>query len=487
MRTRSIAARLLYIAAVTAIVVAVYGRWAYDDPFITYRYALNLSHGFGLVYNPGERVLSTTTPLLALILAPAGLLGADLAGAAVWIGAVCLGLGGLALWELSRAARAPVAGWVALALYPGFPLALTTLGSEMPLFLALCLGAFAFYAQSRYRSGVVCAALATLARPDGLLVALVLAGVDLLHRRAAWRDRIRLYALYAAIVAPWFLFAWAYFGSPLPATLAAKQAQGGMAISQRFIPGLAMIAQPYIARGYFALGLIVAALGLVQMLRAWRAWAALFAWTGAVVLAYAILGMSRYFWYYAPLVPAYVALVGLGCQAVAGGLAATPNGSPGGSLTRGSAWRRWAAAGLAAAILAGQVVHALDIARQPDSRVRLYEAIGDWIAGHTEPRTTVGALEVGILGYRSRRPMVDFAGLLQPDTAAHIRPEHTYDDIAVWAATRYQPDVIVAAEGSLPKLAAGYLRYYCAPVRRWNGSDYGHPANWVLYACGRTP
>src|SRR5438552_180061 len=45
-----------------------------DDSYITYRYALNLLHGHGLVFNPGEYVLSTTTPLYTLLLASAGVL-----------------------------------------------------------------------------------------------------------------------------------------------------------------------------------------------------------------------------------------------------------------------------------------------------------------------------------------------------------------------------------------------------------------------------
>ncbi|MCC6188386.1 MAG: hypothetical protein IT318_05100, partial [Anaerolineales bacterium] len=33
-----------------------------DDAFITFRYARNLLAGSGLVFNPGENVLGTTTP-----------------------------------------------------------------------------------------------------------------------------------------------------------------------------------------------------------------------------------------------------------------------------------------------------------------------------------------------------------------------------------------------------------------------------------------
>src|SRR5262249_51597579 len=34
----------------------VFMRVMYDDAFISYRYAANLAHGFGPVFNPGERV-----------------------------------------------------------------------------------------------------------------------------------------------------------------------------------------------------------------------------------------------------------------------------------------------------------------------------------------------------------------------------------------------------------------------------------------------
>ncbi|NJL96075.1 MAG: hypothetical protein HC915_21255, partial [Anaerolineae bacterium] len=61
---------------------------------------------------------------------------------------------------------------------------------------------------------------------------LIAAAESLLHAAQAarpWRQQIRslpwgLGLLYAAGIAPWYLFAWAYFGTPLPQTFSAKQA-----------------------------------------------------------------------------------------------------------------------------------------------------------------------------------------------------------------------------------------------------------------------
>ena len=49
---------------------------AFDNAFITYRYADNLRSGLGLVYNPGEWVLGTTAPLYAVLLAVLSSFGA---------------------------------------------------------------------------------------------------------------------------------------------------------------------------------------------------------------------------------------------------------------------------------------------------------------------------------------------------------------------------------------------------------------------------
>src|SRR5712691_4850324 len=40
-----------------------------EDALITLRYAENIAAGHGFVYNPGERVLGSTTPLYTLLLA----------------------------------------------------------------------------------------------------------------------------------------------------------------------------------------------------------------------------------------------------------------------------------------------------------------------------------------------------------------------------------------------------------------------------------
>jgi arabinofuranosyltransferase len=59
----------LLITVLALVARLVSGPRIIDDAYITFRYAQNLVSGMGLVYNPGEHVLGTTTPLYTFLLA----------------------------------------------------------------------------------------------------------------------------------------------------------------------------------------------------------------------------------------------------------------------------------------------------------------------------------------------------------------------------------------------------------------------------------
>ena len=291
-----------------------YGKWAYDDPFITYRYAENLRKGLGFVYNPGERFLSTTTPLFTVVLALSGYIQVDLPQFANLLGVISLVLGSIFLWDLGHTWKIPIVGWAGLLLYPTFPLVVETLGSETPLYLAFCIGAFAFYARRRYPLAGIFTALAILTRPDGLLVPVIL-GFDYVlrvKRTSSWK----VVVIFIVPTLLWFVFAWLYFGDPLPVTLDVKQNQGTMAISQKFAPGIITIIQYYVVRWFYWIEVLVAVIGLFYLGWKARQWLLFLIWPVFYFIAYTFLGVSRYFWYYAPLVPGFVVLVGLGIAAI---------------------------------------------------------------------------------------------------------------------------------------------------------------------------
>ncbi len=206
-----------------------------DDAFITYRYSANLLRGWGMVYNPGEHVLGTSTPAYTLLLAGLG---------AVWgipaipvisrlLNLILLGAGAAGF----AAVACRLTGRLSLAaLMVGFTvLGSSTLfgsvgGMESPLFVALVAAALWTALTQRWGWTAVCCGLSPLVRPEGVFVIGlgVLAYLAALRRGMPGFQPIRgakLTAACAALIVPslvWGGFALIYFGSPLPQSVIAK-------------------------------------------------------------------------------------------------------------------------------------------------------------------------------------------------------------------------------------------------------------------------
>ena len=511
-----------YLALMTLGIYLAFSHWAYDDPFITYRYADNIRRGLGFVYNSGERVLSTTTPLFATLLALLSTIWPDLPHLANLIGALSLALGGVLLWDLGRSWDAPAVSWAGVLLYPTFPLVVSTLGSETPLYLALCLGAFAFYARDKYRWVGVFSALAILTRADGILVPAllgldyILRNVDRISNPAHLLQSIRRIGnppykaifLFAALLAPWVVFSWLYFGSPFPATLTVKQQQGLMSISTLFAPGFLRVAGWYRFGWQYWVEAGLAIIGVIWAIRRARRWLIVLAWPLLYFAAYTYLGVTSYFWYYAPLVPGFVVAVGLGVSGTRNQRLGTRDQELGSGRWSPEIGRRSAVSGrrsvvsgrrsvvsgrwsviitglLLAALTLPQVSALARMRQAPDARLGIYRAVGKWLEANTPQDASVGVLEVGIIGYYSHRSMVDFAGLIQPEVATQMGTDTTYEDTAIWAVKQYRPDYLILHAEAFPRLEGGYVTRHCQPERKFLSSAHNFPTAILIYVCDR--
>jgi hypothetical protein len=461
---------IAYVLIASGLLFSQFTNAGYDDPFITYRYAQNLAQGRGFVYNPGQRTLSTTTPLFTLLLALLTPLPVDMPTQAIVIGCVSLALGGVLLWDLARTWRAPAVGWAGLLLYPTFSRLVSTLGSETPLYNVFCLGAFALYARKRYNWSAACCALAVLTRPDGVLVPLVLAAGYLWEQRRSLSLKVfpwRAGLIFAGLLAPWILFAWLYFGSPLPVTLAAKQSQGTMTIFQSFFDGFVTILANHARFPQYWVEAALAGIGLLWLVSRGRSWILLLAWTTLYFSAYTFLGVSRYFWYYGPLLPGFIALVGLGAEAIR--TLGLPADQPEARAVRGGQASRPLLILLALLLLA-QLADLNRLSHSPDIRLGLYRVAGDWLRDNTPPDASVGTLEVGILGYYSGRQMIDFAGLIQPQVVSQLTNQVNFENAAIWATNNYRPDYLLLHRGYLPDLESGYAARRCRLIISFSSS-----------------
>jgi hypothetical protein len=440
--------RVIALMLVAAAIGAVMLDFRLDDSFITYRYARNIAQGVGFVYNAGEPVLSVTNPLYTVLLAIGGLFTPNLPLLGNVLGAAAIGLGG---WVMSALARPSgrFAAWGAGLFYVGFPLLWLALGMETPLYLLLGLLAVWLYGREKFNLAALTLGLATLARPDGLVLAVVLAVYDLLTRR---RLPFAAGGVYLAALAPWILWATAYFGSPVPGTLAAKGAQAALGITGfapgiTFLGGLDLLALALLEQTWLwvAVG-VVALYGLLAVYR--ERWALLLmAWGAWHLVGYVVLGTAPYRWYYAPLVPGLAALFGLGVEWLAGHL---------------RAWRKALGVGLAMAFLVGASGWSLYLIDETPRREAaflfthgvemlptvdwdIYREAGEWLRENTPPEAQVGVAEVGQLGYWAERPMIDYLGLLQPDITHALARRDIY-----WWLPHTMPDYLVlsGAEGA---------------------------------------
>ncbi len=222
------------------------GSMTLDDPFVTYRYAHNLRAGLGLVYNPGERVMSTTAPLYAVVLGIGAFFTDNLPALSNGLNVLALWVGGCFLY--SSAHTGHDMGWIAAALYVSSPLLWLSLGFETAFYLASVLGAFCLYSEQRLVPAAALLALALLTRGDGILPALVIGThYALTQRRIPWRAVVA----YLTIAVPFLLYLTVSFGSPFPVTLAAKSAQAQLGVTgfyahTTFLQGIVILVRAYV-------------------------------------------------------------------------------------------------------------------------------------------------------------------------------------------------------------------------------------------------
>ena len=146
-----------------------------DRSFIGYRIAENLQAGGGFAYNPGEQpvLYDSTDPIYVLLLSLANLYPSDLPLIGSWISVAAIALGALFLFAIVHRAGS-MAALAAAALYITFPILWITLGLDVTLWMALCLGSIWLVVKEWGLVAAILLGLATLLRPETSVLALAL-------------------------------------------------------------------------------------------------------------------------------------------------------------------------------------------------------------------------------------------------------------------------------------------------------------------------
>lgn len=427
-----------------------------DDAYITFRYARNLASGHGFVYNIGERVLGTTTPLFTILLTPFAGAGLPLDTTAI---ALAIALDLLICVLLYRLFRESLGGSVALltALFYALSyvnIAACSYGMETQVFMLLVIASILLLSSKRYCTMAVTAGLALLTRPEGVLLAVILciATFARLSRddpALAWKSVLT----FVVVTAPWFVLAAVYFGSPFPNSLLAKIFQRG--ITAREWLDFFVLRNPVSILLWLgaAVGFFIGVKNRCQAIMVLAAWAVAYT-------LFFLAGRPPFLggWYFPPAVLPITVLSAVGASWVLG------------RILRGKGRGVAAAAILMIVLIVVIIPRSLQTARWHRRVVEnVYRPIGEWIKSETRPEDIIHACDIGYLGYISGRRILDASALVTPDIRKHYERHKERPDWDISFVLEKMPDyVVLPIGGNVYKRFwnSDFARHY-EPVRRF--------------------
>jgi len=339
----------LFIIPIIIILLAIAARLipgprTIDDSFITYRYARNILAGEGFVYNPGERVLGTTTPLYTLsMVVLGGLTGGTKANfpvIAMLFNALADALTALLLWKLGARLGYKLAGTGAALVWAVTPFSVTFAigGLETSLYILLLTGTAYAYVHGHHKLTALLAALSLLTRPDALLLLIPLGLARLLTyiiQRTPQvisrtlisqvRDLFPELLVFVIPTVAWFTFAALYFGSPIPHSILAKSLAYRLPQNAALVRLLQHYATPFL--GHLTFGVAWIGVGLVffpfffaiGLRAAVKVNRRLWPWVAYPWLyfgAFAAANPLIFRWYMTPPLPAFIFFIFIGMESI---------------------------------------------------------------------------------------------------------------------------------------------------------------------------
>ncbi|GAB4516034.1 MAG: hypothetical protein OHK0046_20560 [Anaerolineae bacterium] len=438
-----VSAYLLLVVRFTLDVTDGYMGAVLDDTWIHVRFAYHLSQGEGLAFNEGVITPGATSPLWVLLLGalyaitnPETMtqvhmaIGLSAAGTLLAVSAIT----GFGWYATQRAWVGLLAGL--LTAVTGRFIWMGLSGMEITTFAALCIIAmWSHMADIRedrvfgWRTGIL-TALATLARPEGYLLAVII-GLDafvlvpLLERRnilgtlrTGWRGIVA----YVLLAGSYPIACLLMTGYPLPNTFRAKSQLG------REVPELprAFFWQPNV--DYTPVVILLAGAGIAYLL--WLAWTkrarigfAWAMWPVVFVLAVLFLGAQHFVVnnsrYVAPAIPFHMLAAAVGVWAVVEGLA---------RVVANPRLLQRVIPLMLGVLLIGVVLYTgrdqgPRVANDVSQLRQMHVTAAAWFLQNTEPGQRIALNDVGAITHITDRPVLDLVGLVSPEVLDAIAQE----------------------------------------------------------------
>jgi hypothetical protein len=445
-----------------------------DDAYITFRYARNLAKGLGFVYNPGQAVLGTTTPLYTWLMSLAWLSGLhDLPTVAPVVNALAdAGTAGLLYWLGLRLGRSRIVAVGVALLWAVSPVSVTFAigGMETSVVVFLLTASFSAYSVGRSRLSAALIALAVLTRPDALIAAGLLFA-DMALRALLKRDggtvtdRMRRLpwtevAIFFVLLLPWLVFSTAYFDSPIPQSVRAKVRAYSLDELSALVSFLHRLSTPFLeqdslGRFWPAVGFplylfLFLVGGLRSIRRAGRA-LPLILYPIVYVATFSIANAPIFRWYEVPPLPAYFLCILVGLETILRALARRLG------RERVGAWVAATVIALLLAVsLAGYTLHPDHGSNRPAPKMAwlrlelFYRQVADLLNQNLRPGDVVAVGDIGAFGWYTDAPILDTVGLVSPEAVSYY-PLDPSQRVIIYAISPdlirdFQPEYLVTLE-----------------------------------------
>ena len=404
---RSLLISILLVTAVARLAVYLVTGYQVDDALITFRYAENLAAGNGFVYNVGEHILGTTSPLFTVLLASLKYLGVAVPHAAMAVSNLFALLTSYCLLRFAERCGLSRLSFLPALIYALYPRSIVSdiCGLETAVFTSMLVVAFYLLFSRRYFAAVIAASLACLTRPEGAALLLIVLGV------AAYERAPRFWLVAAApltLVGGWSIFSIEYFGTIIPNSTTAKSA-----LYANSTPLINRLGQMTTLGTWPGLVLIAAVIAVAFVLAKQRDRLSVVALTAlGMVFGLSLFSPRIFFWYAAPALPLLFLVLTKGFDLIAGKRLSE-------KLSLGLA----VVFALCLAVVSFTRIDGLESEMQwyADNHI----AAAEYLNAHAATGDTVLAEDIGHFGYHYRGRIIDRDGLVTPQAIDYNRSGST--------------------------------------------------------------
>lgn len=405
-----------------------------EDALIYYRYIENFINGNGLVYNIGEKFNGLTSPFYTVVSLIVSYITREIEITQHILNAIFLAGSGCVLFLIFFKRNQSVPGIIISMLFVSSKYFHIVFGMETNLYILLSLLCIYFYNEKKFLSLSVFSALLFSTRGEGVFLILVLGFFIIFSedRKLINYKQVLIFLLVASLQ---YFFNYINYGNLFPDTLSTKilQGQSGLWGTYSFLFNNDFILKAYFNNqpAYIIALVIFGIIGIANHIKE-KFCLILFSTVILNTIFYTALKIPNYHWYYSYHILLLYTFVGFGVYDIFVYFNE--------KFTSRTTFYTVTTLIFLLPLLTHLQIMVLLKSHSPKEE---YVAVSEWLDKNTPKNTKVAAVEIGHIGWYSKRYIIDILGLVSPENGKFIGNR----EFSKWLDI-YHPDYIVVHDPS---------------------------------------